>query len=261
VLAAKYGSFIPALSEHNAGGTNVGRALVTGGHLGGNDERDRYLLGSRFARDLRALPGREYEDIYRSYGPRSYLYAEMVFGNTLTVAELMASTPQQSIHAMRTSRGISLGEIVSRTGVAADEVRRFNPALKNVVPAGAALYLPTHVGDFGLDVAFWRSPPRPSYRTVLDDFLRLAPGADRWDDPSFAPVLDDFRRRFRETNTEEGLVMDIVLAYVMDQAYTSPRRALLSDFRNSADVRSLIQRGVRELDAFRAKLRTAAPSS
>jgi hypothetical protein len=25
VLATKYGSFIPALSEHNAGGTNVGR--------------------------------------------------------------------------------------------------------------------------------------------------------------------------------------------------------------------------------------------
>ncbi len=30
VLATKYGSFIPALSEHNAGGTNVGRALING---------------------------------------------------------------------------------------------------------------------------------------------------------------------------------------------------------------------------------------
>ena len=35
VLATKYGSFIPALSEHNAGGTNVGRALINGEHLGG----------------------------------------------------------------------------------------------------------------------------------------------------------------------------------------------------------------------------------
>jgi hypothetical protein len=30
VLATKYGSFIPALSEHNAGGTNVGRTLING---------------------------------------------------------------------------------------------------------------------------------------------------------------------------------------------------------------------------------------
>src|SRR5688572_27725100 len=30
VLATKYGSFIPALSEHNAGGTNVGRTLMSG---------------------------------------------------------------------------------------------------------------------------------------------------------------------------------------------------------------------------------------
>ena len=34
VLATKYGSFIPALSEHNAGGTNVGRTLINGAHLG-----------------------------------------------------------------------------------------------------------------------------------------------------------------------------------------------------------------------------------
>ena len=44
VLATKYGSFIPALSEHNAGGTNVGKTLITGEHLGGADVRARYLL-------------------------------------------------------------------------------------------------------------------------------------------------------------------------------------------------------------------------
>ena len=61
VLAAKYGSFIPALSEHNAGGaTNVGRALINGERLGAADVRARYFLGSKLARDLRALPGREY---------------------------------------------------------------------------------------------------------------------------------------------------------------------------------------------------------
>ncbi len=249
ILATKYGSFIPALSEHNAGGTNVGRALIAGERLGGADVRARYLLGSQLARDLRGLPG--YEEVYVSYGFRSHLYAEMVFGNAVNVSRLIASTPQMSIHAMRTPRAISLTEIVKRTGLAADEVRRFNPALDHRVPAGATLYLPLYVTEFGPDVAFWRRPASPSYMTVLDDFMRLAPGVERWDDPAFRPVLAGFKRRFRETNTEEGLVMETVLAYAMDQAYTSSRRTLLAEYRNSEEVRSLIERGVLELDAMR----------
>ena len=39
------------------------------------------------------------------------------------------------------------------------------------------------------DVAFWRRPPSPSDVAVLDDFLRLDPGPEQWDDPAFAPVL------------------------------------------------------------------------
>jgi hypothetical protein len=239
------------LSEHNAGGTNVGRVLINGERLGAEDVRARYLLGSKLARDLRALPGREYEDVYRSYGPRSYLYAEMVFGNTFNVRNLIASTPQLSIHAMRAPRAISLAEIIKRTRLPADEVRRFNPALVDRVPAHATLYLPYYVSEFGADVAFWRLPPTPSYVAVLDDFVHLDAGPERWDDPAFAPVLTDFKRRFRETNTEEGLVMETVLAYAMDQAYTSTRRALVSEFRNSGQVRQLIERGVHELAAMR----------
>ena len=64
-------------------------------------------------------------------------------------------------------------------------------------------------------------------------------------------MLAAFKRRFKETNTEEGLVMETVLAYAMDQAYASPRRTLLADYRNSGAVRSLIERGVLELDAMR----------
>ena len=64
-------------------------------------------------------------------------------------------------------------------------------------------------------------------------------------------VLTDFKRRFRETNTEEGVVMETVLAYAMDQAYTSSRRTLLSEFRSSGQVRRLIERGVLELDILR----------
>jgi hypothetical protein len=95
---------------------------------------------------------------------------------------------------------------------------------------------------------------------VLDEFMRLAPGAEGWDDPLFAAVLTDFRRRFRDTNTEEGMVMETVLGYAMDQAYTSSRRALLAEYRNSEKIRSLIERGALELDAGRhaAALRARA---
>ena len=152
---------------------------------------------------------------------------------------------------MRTPRAISLSEIVKRTNLSAGEVRRFNPALIDRVPARATLYLPFHVSEFGADVAFWRQPASAAYAAVLDEFLRLEPGAERWDDPAFAPVLADFKRRFKETNTEEGMVMETVLAYAMDQAYTSPRRTLLAEYRNSERIRSLIDRAVLELDVMR----------
>jgi hypothetical protein len=251
VLATKYGSFIPALSEHNAGGTNVGRTLINGERLGAADVRTQYLLGAQLARDLRELPGKSYEDIYGSYGPRSFLYAEMVFGNTFIVNTLMASTPQEPIYAMRTPRAVSIGEIVKRTGLSADEVRRFNPALAERVPAQSALYLPSYVSDFGDDIAFWRRPAAPSYTSVLGDFMQLEAGPERWDDPAFARVLTQFRRRFKDTRTEEGMVMDTVLAYVMDQAYTSTRRSLIAEFRSNDQVRRLIEQGRLELDVLR----------
>jgi len=156
-----------------------------------------------------------------------------------------------SINAMRTPRPISLAEITERTRLSPDEVRRFNPALAERVPAHATLYLPDYDSEFGPDVAFWRRPPNALYVAVLNDFMRLDSGPERWDDPAFAPVLRDFKRRFRETNTEEGAVMETVLAYAMDQAYASSRRTLLSEYRHSQKVRSLIERGVLELDALR----------
>ena len=159
----------------------------------------------------------------------------------------------QSIYAMRTPRAISLSEIVKRTGLSAKEVQRFNPALTRRLNADGTLYLPYYASGFGSDVAFWRRPPSRSYLTVLDDFMRLDAGAEQWDDAAFAPVLADFRRRFRVTNTQEGAVMDTVLAYVMDQAYTSGRRTLLSDFRRNEQVQHLLERGVRELKVLRTR--------
>jgi hypothetical protein len=218
--------------------------------MGATDVRAKYFLGSQLARDLRELPGKTYEDIYGSYGPRSYLYAEMVFGNTFIVNTLMTATAQEPIYAMRTPRAITVAEIVKRTGLPVNEVRRFNPALRDRVPAQSALYLPTYVSEFGADIAFWRRPAPASYLAVLNDFMRLDAGPERWDDPTFARVLGEFRQRFRDTNTEEGTVMDTVLTYVMDQAYTSGRRTLIEEFRSSDQVRRLVARGRFELEVL-----------
>lgn len=243
VLATKYGSFIPALSEHHAGGTNIGRILVLGARLGGDDARDQYLRGADFARDLRSIAHDAYGDIYESYGPRSYRYAEIVFGNTRAIHRVLQSTAQTAIHAMRTSRAIMMPEITARTGLSADEVRRYNPALVSRVPAGATLYLPVYVASFGEDVSFWRAPASAEYLSVLDDFVRLNVPALQWDRPSFGKTLREFERRFRDTNTEEGAIMATVLAYVRIDAASSARREILADFQSSADIHHLFERG------------------
>ena len=60
ILATMYGSFIPALSEHHAGGVNVGRTVINGERLGGTGAREQYLIGAEFARDLRDISVRRY---------------------------------------------------------------------------------------------------------------------------------------------------------------------------------------------------------
>jgi hypothetical protein len=244
VLATRYGSFIPAVSEHNAGGTNVGRVLINGQRMGGAGIRQQYFLGSQLARDLRQIDLYAYRDLYRTYGPRSYFYAEMVFGNAFNVRSIRASVPQSKIYAMRAPRAIRLADIVRRTRLTGDEVRRFNPALVKQVPAGGTLYLPMHIRDFGPDVSFWHRPATAAYTAVLNDFAALDGAPEQWDDGSLEPVLREFQRRFRATRTEEGEVMAIVLGYAMDEASTSKRAGILAEFRASGEVRDLFERGL-----------------
>lgn len=249
VLATMYGSFIPALSEHHSGGVNVGRTLINGERLGGTTTAEQYLMGSQFARDLRNIALREYRDLYRTYGIRSFRYAEMVFGNTINVQQIRADVPQERIYAMRTRRAIPLGEITRRTRLTAAEVQRFNPALLRQVPARGTLYLPMQVPEFGADVTFWHRPLESEYAEVLDDFLALDAGVERWHQASFEPELQRFRRRFESTGTVEGRVMATTLAYVIGDLRTSRRAAILEDFRNSGRILQLFQRGVAELTA------------
>jgi hypothetical protein len=252
ILATRHAAFIPALSEHHSGGTNVARALINGGRLGGADARERYFLGAQFARDLRLIDVGTYRDLYGTYGPRSYRYAEMTFGNTLTVAKLMASAPQVKVHAMRTPRALAIAEIAGRAKLSEDEVRRFNPALVKRVPAGATLYLPVHVAEFGRDVAFWQRPPDPAFESVLNEFVRLDSVGDEWNDPSFAGELRKFESRFQGTRTEEGAVMATVISYAIQDMYTSSRGEIIREFRSSEQIRRLFERGVRDRETLRA---------
>ncbi len=255
ILATKYGSFIPALSDHHSGGVNVGRTLINGERLGAADVRHQYFLGSQLARDLRQIDLYGYRDLYRTYGPRSYHYAEMVFGNMANVREIMASTKQEPIYAMRVPRAMRLADVTSRSGLSAAVVRRFNPALVRQVPARATLYLPMYVKAFGPDVSFWHRPATAAFTAALDEFLQLEPGAERWDDAAFRPVLRTFQQRFRATKTEEGTVMAPVLEFVLQDE--DVRGAILAEFRASSAVQVLFERGVRARDELVGPIRQA----
>ncbi len=249
ILATMYGSFVPALSEHHAGGVNVGRTVINGKRLGGQDTREQYFLGSTFARSLREVSRRRYRELFRSYGPRSALYAEMVFGNTFNVLRLIAETPQSPVFAMRVPRSIPIAELSQQTGLSADELKRFNPALVKRVPARANLYLPWYSEEFGPDVSFWHRAADPGYAAILNDFVRLEAGVEQWHQASFEPILRGFQARFEATDTEEGTVMAAMLAYVIGDLRSSRRAAILDEFQTSSRILSLFRDGVRELAA------------
>ncbi|TVP58044.1 MAG: hypothetical protein EA351_04580 [Gemmatimonadales bacterium] len=250
ILATKYGSFIPALSEHHAGGSNVGRTVINGSRLGGETMREQYFLGAEFARDLRTISPTRFREVVRSYGPRSFLYAEMVFGNTYNVTRLTADIPQQPVHAMRAARNLPLADIAQRTGLSVDELRRYNPALVRQVPRGAALYLPFQVDAFGPDIAFWHRPADPDFAAVLTDFLQVDRPLIEWEDPGFAAVLREFRTRFLRTQSEEGIVMATVLAYVIGESYTGARSDILAEFRTDPNILRLVQDAIRERESL-----------
>src|SRR5262245_9312678 len=163
ILATMYGSYIPALSEHHAGGVNVGRTVINGERLGGMGSREQYFLGSDFVARLREISFQRYQELFKTYGYKSSLYAEMVFGNMVNVKRLTAEYPQSPIFAMRTSKALPALDITARTGLKLDEVKRFNPALDTRVPAQSTLYLPFYVQAFGPDVSFWHRPPTTEY--------------------------------------------------------------------------------------------------
>jgi len=246
ILATKYGSFIPALSEHHAGGTNVGRTLINGERLGGEDVREHYFLGGEFVRDLRSLAPRTFRDLYGTYGPRSALYAEMVFGNIINVQRLMETTPQREIYAMRTPKTLTIAEIARATSLTTDEIRRFNPALTRSVPARSNVYLPSYVSAFGPDASFWHRPMSAAYAEVLEDFLSLDVPLAEWDSRAFDSVLIDFRDRFEATRSEEGSVMATTLTFVLQGQRSSRQGEILAEFRSSDRILRLFDRGKTE---------------
>ena len=249
ILATKYGSFIPALSEHHAGGTNVGRMLSNGERLGGQDVREYYFLGAAFTRDIRTIAPRSYSTVYGTYGPRSFYYAEMIFGNTPRVRQILETQKQVHIYAMRTTRAVPLADVARRTKLSTDEIRRYNPALVRSVPIGATLYLPVYNQAFGADVSFWHRPAPAAFAEVLSEFVAMDRRPEEWDTPAVVTELRGFERRFRATKSEEGTVMATMLAYVIQEIQTSGRGRILDEFRHSAEVKRQFDQAVLEIKA------------
>jgi hypothetical protein len=204
-------------------------------------------MGSDFAASLRDISITRYRDLFRTYGPRSSLYAEMVFGNMVNVRKMTEEYQQSPIFAMRTTAALRALDITARTGLKLDEVKRFNPALGIRVPAQANLYLPFYVKTFGEDVSFWHRPPTPEYAAALNDFLRIESGFERWHTVEFESTLRAFQERFARTNTEEGSVMATTLTYVITDLRTSRRAAILEEFRTSGRILELFRQGAEEL--------------
>jgi hypothetical protein len=221
--------------------------VINGERLGGMGSREQYFLGSNFASSLREISFERYRDLFQTYGYKSSLYAEMVFGNMVNVKRLTGEYPQSPIFAMRLSKALPALDITARTGLKLDEVKRFNPALDARVPAQANLYLPFYVQAFGTDVSFWHRPPTPQYAAALNDFLHVDGGIERWHEASFETTLRTFQDRFEATRTEEGSVMATTLAYVISDLRTSRRAAILEEFRTSGRILDLFKRGVDEL--------------
>ena len=246
VLATKFDSFIPALSEHHAGGTNVGRVLVNGERLGGRHPRDQYFRGSDFAVGLRAIGNGGYSDIYGSYGPRSYRYAEMVFGNADRIERTIAETPQAKVYGMRAARAFTMDEVVRRSGLSREVVQRYNPALVKKVPAGATVYLPVYVPALGEDVSFWHRDADAAFTRLLDEFTALSVTPHEWESRAFSGTLKSFARRFTATGSHEGIVMGTILDYVAREA-AGPRAAILAAFRASEKINTLFEAGAEAL--------------
>jgi hypothetical protein len=176
----------------------------------------------------------------------------MVFGNAANVERIRAEVPQATIYAMRLPRAVMLADIARRARLSTDEVRRYNPALTARVPAGATLYLPSHVAEFGLDVAFWHRPPGRAYAELLDRFVRLDVTLDEWNSASFDGVLEDFRTGFAATKSEEGTVMATALGYAMQDRRGSRQAVILADFRTNERILRLFRQAQLQREVFRA---------
>lgn len=236
ILATKYGSFIPALSEHHTGGANVGRIIINGARLGASTVRERYLAGAEFVRDVRAAAPGVFSDIYGTYGPRSFLYAEMIFGNTARVESIMANEPQSDIYAMRLRATMPLARLVAISKLPLDQILRYNPSIPSRIPARTTIYLPKPVPALGSDVSFWRHSPSSSYRSVLNRFVALDPSLEIWNSAAFDALLLGFQRQFAATKTEEGTIMATMLAYVLSDRQHSREREILDEYATSARI-------------------------
>jgi hypothetical protein len=75
--------------------------------------------------------------------------------------------------------------------------------------------------------------------------LHVTPEA--WEEPAFEETLSGFRRRFRATDSEEGVVMDAILGYVTQELRAG--RRVMDAYRSSTRVQEAFDDGLQRRQA------------
>ena len=220
ILTTMYDSFIPALSEHHAGGVNVGRTVVNGAQARGAAARGSSTCwGRTSSRALRDISVRPLQcAVPHVRPPLGAVRRDGVRQHVQRAPDLLRDTPQSEIHAMRVPRNTSLstrgGE---QTGLSRREVKRYNPALVRQRAEGRGAVSACLISKSSARTC--RSGAgRPAKNTPRRSRTSSAwkPQLDEWHEPAFEETLQQFRERFAATGTEEGTVMATTLAFVID---------------------------------------------
>jgi len=255
ILATRYDSFIPALSAHHAGGTNVGRVLVNGERLGGATPRDQYFLVG-----LRTVDAGKYKDIY-GVTPRYFdaLDVPITLGRAFTDADTSGSEPVVIVNeafARQHVDGHPIGQLVrterpGRTATATTLINASQP------PEFTARWM-TIIGVAG-DTKHTRlnRPPepeiyRPLAQTSAPTMMVVALRADG-DASALAPVLRDAVRAIdRDVPVEQLRTMDDAIGQT-----TAQRRFemwLMTLFAGLAAVLAIV--GIYGIMSYAVGLRT-----
>ncbi len=129
------GSSVLALSSYHSGLWNVKRVIRFFGYKPHEPVLPYYIRGIVDIRNSRRRIG--------SFGVHSSIYVEQTLGNNIMVDHLIDTVDQLMVNQYLLYYDISIGEILSETGIDKNTFTKLNPHLRtDVIPSGTAVYIP-----------------------------------------------------------------------------------------------------------------------